>query len=181
MKFVATPIKDLWVIEPRIFDDGRGFFFESYRKSQFDRKGLNTDFVQDNHSLSQLGTLRGLHYQRDPHGQDKLIRVVHGEIYDVAVDIRPASKTFGKWFGIYLSAKNRKLFYIPKGFAHGFVALQDDTQVLYKATNYWAPKAESGIKWDDPELNIEWPIYNMGVNLSDKDKKFPPFRKLAKV
>lgn len=166
----SSKIPEVIIIEPKVFEDERGFFFESYQKEYFTEAGIPYDFVQDNHSRSGQGTLRGLHYQIQQ-AQGKLVRVVYGEIFDVAVDIRKGSPTFGKWVGDYLSASNKRMLWVPPGFAHGFYVISPEAEVLYKATDYYAPKWERTITWDDPEINIEWPVNNMTPILSEKDKR----------
>ena len=162
------------LVTPRVFPDGRGFFLESWKRSEFARAGIDQDFLQDNHSQSSAGVLRGLHYQRDPDAQGKLIRVIAGSAWDVGVDIRPGSSTFSQWFGTELSAENRKMLYIPPGFAHGFITLRDDTHFLYKCTREYAPESDAGIRWDDPDLAIDWPKAGDGKPLvSEKDAKLP--------
>jgi len=176
MNVIETKIKDLLILEPRIFADERGWFMESFNQQIFERalteRGLNVPaFVQDNHSLSQKGVLRGLHYQLDPHAQGKLVRVVQGRAWDVAVDIRQDSPTFGGWVGVELSSENHKQFWIPAGFAHGFIALEDNTQFLYKTTDYYSKECERSIVWNDQRLNIEWPIEeSLSLKLTDKDQ-----------
>ena len=166
-----TPIKDLVIIEPKVFGDERGFFQETYNKESFAELGFNMEFVQDNHSLSQKGVLRGLHYQLNPYAQGKLVRVVQGRAWDVAVDIRQNSPTFGQWVGVELTSENHRQFWIPEGFAHGFIALEDNTQFLYKTTNYYNKESEGAIIWNDPEVAIEWPLSEIEeVLVSDKDK-----------
>lgn len=168
MKFTPTSLPDVLLIEPKIFQDERGFFFESYQKKHFKEAGIDADFVQDNHSKSQYGTLRGLHYQiQQPQG--KLVRVISGEIFDVAVDIRKHSPTFGKWIGDYLSAENKKMLWVPVGFAHGFCVTSPHAEVLYKATDYYAPQWERAVLWNDPALNIIWPLQGKSPILSPKD------------
>lgn len=168
-QFSSTSIKDVILIEPRIFSDARGFFLESYQKQRFSDAGIQHDFVQDNHSKSEQGVLRGLHYQiRQPQG--KLIRVVSGEIFDVAVDIRKHSPTFGKWVGDYLSDSNKKMLWVPPGFAHGFYVMSPVAEVLYKATDYYAPQWERTILWNDPTIHINWPIMGSVPSLSAKDE-----------
>jgi dTDP-4-dehydrorhamnose 3,5-epimerase len=173
MNVAKTAIPEVLVLEPEIFGDERGFFYESYNSKEFAEKAGITDvFVQDNHSSSIRNVLRGLHYQiKQPQG--KLVRVIAGEIFDVAVDIRKNSPTFGKWIGENLSAKNKKMFWIPKGFAHGFVVISDVAEVLYKTTDYWAPEHERSIAWNDPTLNITWPIEDE-PKLSKKDQQGLP-------
>jgi dTDP-4-dehydrorhamnose 3,5-epimerase len=159
MNATPTAIPDLWVIEPKVFGDARGFFFESYNHQAFKMAtGLNIDFVQDNHSKSSKGVLRGLHYQLPPKAQGKLVRVVQGEVFDIAVDIRKGSPTFGQWVGEILSAENRKQLWIPPGFAHGFVTLSETAEFLYKTTDYYSPEHERCIRWDDPALGINWQL-----------------------
>ncbi len=178
MKFIPAKIPDVIVIEPRVFEDGRGFFFESYRKDIFRKNGIHEDFIQDNHSLSRKGVLRGLHYQAEPKAQAKLVRVMRGEAFDVAVDIRKGSKTFGRYVGEVLSAKNKKTLYIPKGFAHGFLALEDDTEFVYQISDFYSPKDERGILWNDPLIGVEWPALKKGYILSEKDKKYPTLNQI---
>ena len=174
MNIIETKINGLLILEPRVFGDERGWFMESFNQKAFEQilKERNLDipkFVQDNHSCSQKNTLRGLHFQKAPYGQGKLVRVVQGKAWDVAVDIRPKSKTYGQWVGVELSGENSKQFWIPEGFAHGFVALEDNTQFLYKTTNYYNKESEGAIIWNDPDLKIEWPVDEDQVNLSEKD------------
>ncbi|NYT63485.1 dTDP-4-dehydrorhamnose 3,5-epimerase [Alcaligenaceae bacterium] len=171
----ATPlaIPDVILLEPKVFGDDRGFFFESFNQAQFEAAiGKKIIFVQDNHSRSAKNVLRGLHYQTQQ-AQGKLVRVVAGEIFDVAVDIRKDSPTFGKWVGEVLSADNKRQLWVPEGFAHGFVTLSDKTEVLYKTTDYYAPNFERSIQWNDPEIGIQWP-FNGDALLSEKDKKALP-------
>ena len=169
MNIFPTSIPEVFIIEPKVLQDDRGFFFESYQKSRFAEAGIPFDFVQDNHSQSQQGTLRGLHYQIQQ-AQGKLVRVVSGEIFDVAVDIRKNSPTFGKWVGDYLSAENKRMLWVPPGFAHGFYVTSSQAEVLYKATDYYAPQWERSILWNDPEINIDWPIIKgTAPILSQKD------------
>ncbi|MCG1043161.1 dTDP-4-dehydrorhamnose 3,5-epimerase [Mycetohabitans sp. B8] len=154
----STSLPEVKLIEPQVFDDARGFLFESFNARDFARLvDANAVFVQDNHSRSVKSVLRGLHYQIE-HAQGKLVRVVHGEVFDVAVDIRQSSPTFGQWVGVYLSAANRRQLWVPPGFAHGFLTLSDSAEFLYKTTDYWYPKFERSILWNDPELRIEWPL-----------------------
>lgn len=176
MNVIETKIKGLLILEPKVFGDDRGWFMESFNQKAFEQalqeRGLDIpQFVQDNHSLSQKGVLRGLHYQLNPYAQGKLVRVVQGKAWDVAVDIRKSSPTFGQWVGVELTGENHKQFWIPAGFAHGFVALEDNTQFLYKTTNYYNKESEGAILWNDPSIAIDWPINNIGqVLVSDKDK-----------
>ena len=173
MKFQETPLKDCFVIEPTVFGDSRGFFMESFNQKKFNElTGTNYNFVQDNHSRSSKGVLRGLHYQiKQPQG--KLVRVTHGEVFDVAVDLRKSSPTFGKWFGVILSGENRKMFWVPPGFAHGFVVLSEAADFLYKTTDYYAPEFERSLLWCDKSLNIDWQ-FKGEPTLSEKDKKGLP-------
>ena len=169
MKFIPTPLPDVLLLEPKIFQDERGFFLESYQKKNFSEAGIPFDFVQDNHSKSCQGVLRGLHYQiKQPQG--KLVRVIAGEIFDVAVDIRKHSPTFGKWFGTYLSADDKQMLWVPIGFAHGFYVTGPDAEVLYKSTDYYAPEWERTIAWNDPAINISWPTKGEPPILSPKDE-----------
>ena len=174
MKFTPTRIPGVFVIEPKLFQDERGFFLESYQKNHFKNAGIDADFVQDNHSKSRYGTLRGLHYQIK-HPQGKLVRVVAGEIFDVAVDIRRNSPTFGKWVGDFLSEENKKMLWVPAGFAHGFFVTSPSAELLYKATDYYAPEWERTISWNDPTLNISWPLQDGAPVLSSKDATGKPF------
>ncbi|WP_137580762.1 dTDP-4-dehydrorhamnose 3,5-epimerase, partial [Escherichia coli] len=155
MNVIETEIPDVLIFEPKVFGDERGFFFESFNQKVFEEAvGRKVNFVQDNHSRSVKGVLRGLHFQIKPYSQAKLVRCVKGEVYDVAVDIRPESSTYCKWVGVFLSAQNKKQLWIPEGFAHGFVVVSDEAEFLYKTTNYYMPSAEGCIRWDDPALNI---------------------------
>ncbi|MCA0431531.1 MAG: dTDP-4-dehydrorhamnose 3,5-epimerase [Bacteroidetes bacterium] len=174
MELINTPIKNLVVLQPKVFADDRGYFFESYSKSAFEKIGLNLNFVQDNQSLSSKGVLRGLHFQNNPFAQGKLVRVIKGAVYDVAVDIRKNSSTYGKWFGIELNEENKTMMYIPEGFAHGFVTLKDETIFSYKCTNVYDKASEDCIIWNDKDLNIDWKIEK--PILSDKDLKGKSFK-----
>ena len=168
MKIIRTSIPEILLIEPLVFKDERGFFLESYQKQKFNEAGIHYEFVQDNHSKSTQGTLRGLHYQvQQPQG--KLVRVIVGEIFDVAVDIRKNSPFFGKWVGDFLSADNKRMIWVPPGFAHGFQVLSKEAEVVYKATDYYAPQWERTILWNDPQLNIRWPMQGNVPILSPKD------------
>jgi dTDP-4-dehydrorhamnose 3,5-epimerase len=172
----TTALSDVLVLEPRRFQDERGFFFESWNDSAFEElTAVKTNFVQDNHSGSKLGVLRGLHYQLPPHPQGKLVRAVVGSVFDVAVDVRRSSPTFGEWFGVNLTAENRKQLWVPPGFAHGFLALSDWAELLYKTTDYYAPECDRSIRWDDPDIGIEWPFDGTPI-LSDKDAAAPLLR-----
>ncbi|MFC4276069.1 dTDP-4-dehydrorhamnose 3,5-epimerase [Achromobacter aloeverae] len=179
MNVIATDIPDVLIIEPRVFGDERGFFFESFNSRLFDEAvGRKVSFVQDNHSRSVRGVLRGLHYQMEQ-TQGKLVRAVHGTVYDVAVDIRKSSPTFGKSVGVLLSAENKRMFWVPEGFAHGFLVLSESADFLYKTTDYYLPQAERSIAWDDPDLAIEWPLDQLQgeqVQLSAKDRQGVKFR-----
>ncbi|MBU1215156.1 MAG: dTDP-4-dehydrorhamnose 3,5-epimerase [Gammaproteobacteria bacterium] len=176
MKAVQTEIPDLLIIEPKVFGDSRGFFFESFNKRMFhELTGIEAEFVQDNHSRSSQGVLRGLHYQiKQPQG--KLVRVVRGKVFDVAVDLRRASPTFGKWVGIELSEENNRQLWIPPGFGHGFVVLSESADFLYKTTDYWAPEHERSIIWNDPDLAIDWHLAGIVPQLSAKDQQGKPFK-----
>lgn len=170
MKATATPLPGVLVIEPRVFGDSRGFFFESFNQNEFDAAvGRHVDFVQDNHSRSSRGVLRGLHWQDEPHAQGKLVRVVHGAVYDVAVDLRRDSPAFGHWHGIELSAANNRQLWLPGGLAHGFLVTSDSAEVLYKATDFYAPESERSIRYDDADLAIEWPDAAVAPIVSAKD------------
>ena len=176
MKATPTAIPDVIVIEPKVFGDARGFFYESFNQQAFDEAiGKHVDFVQDNHSRSSKGVLRGLHYQiQQPQG--KLVRVISGAVFDVAVDIRKSSPTFGKWVGIELSEENHKQLWVPPGFAHGFLVLSEKADFLYKTTDYYAPEYECVIRWDDLLINIQWPVQGMRPNISAKDECGSSFR-----
>jgi dTDP-4-dehydrorhamnose 3,5-epimerase len=174
MNVIETKLSGILMIEPKVFGDNRGFFFESFNQQVLAEAGIDHHWVQDNHSKSAKGTLRGLHYQVNT-GQDKLVRVAFGEVYDVVVDIRQNSPTFGQWEGFYLSAENRRMLYVPKGFAHGFCVISETAEFLYKCSEYWSPEDERGIAWDDPALGIDWPVEN--PTLSDRDTQHPTFSK----
>jgi len=172
MKVTETELKGVYVVEPQVFGDARGWFMESWSAKKLAEAGIEVSFVQDNHSFSaQKGTLRGLHYQLNPMCQAKMLRCTQGRIFDVAVDIRKGSPQYGKWVGVELSAENKKQLYIPRGFAHGFITLTDDVEVQYKADNYYAPECDGNIRWDDPDIGVEWPL--KPVILSDKDRVAP--------
>jgi dTDP-4-dehydrorhamnose 3,5-epimerase len=171
--FEPTGLSDVIVISPKVYGDARGFFMESYKRSEFQAAGIDVPILQENHSLSAAGTLRGLHYQREPMAQGKLVRVVRGAIYDVAVDIRRGSPTFGRWVAVTLSAENRKSIYVPPGFAHGFCVTSDAAEVVYMTTVEYAPELEHGIPWNDAALAIPWPISE--PTLSARDQAWPPF------
>ena len=186
--FVPTEIEGVFIIEPSVFGDARGYFMETYQQEEFAAAGIPGPFVQDNQSKSTKGVLRGLHFQKE-HTQGKLVRVVKGSVFDVAVDLRSDSKTYGKWFGVELTEENKKQFYIPEGFAHGFLVLSDEAEFCYKVNDFWHPNDEGGMAWNDPEIGIEWPEvkgeykgsasaegYTLAdgtpLNLSDKDQKW---------
>jgi len=172
MELIKTNIEDLYIIEPQVFKDNRGWFMESYSSQKFKELGIDIDFIQDNHSLSkEKGVLRGLHFQLEPKEQNKLVRCTRGKIYDVAVDLREGSPTYKEWFGVELSAENKRQFLIPKGFAHGFLTLSENAEVQYKVDEYYAPQYDRSIKYNDPEINVNWKIEN--PVLSDKDKNAP--------
>ena len=169
-KFNETSIEGVYIIEPAVFGDERGYFLETYNKQDFHNAGLTMDFVQDNESKSTKGVLRGLHFQTK-HTQGKLVRVISGEVFDVAVDLRKGSKTFGKWEGVILNGQNKKQFYIPEGFAHGFLVLSDEAVFNYKCTDFYAPEYDAGLLWNDEEIGIKWPLSGIdNIILSEKDK-----------
>ena len=175
MKVIPTEIPDVLIIEPQVYGDDRGFFLESFNQKDFREKtGVNTTFVQDNHSMSLKNVLRGLHYQI-PNPQGKLVRVVNGSVFDVAVDARKGSPTFGQWVGCVLSAENKRIFWVPEGFAHGFLVLSDRAEFLYKTTNYYYPQYEKTILWNDADLGIDWPLETPPI-LSPKDQAGQPFK-----
>ena len=172
IKVTTCDIEGLYVIEPTVFKDERGYFMETYNQNDFKEAGLNMTFVQDNQSMSVKGVLRGLHFQKQ-YPQGKLVRAVRGTVFDVAVDLRSDSKTYGKWFGVTLSAENKKQFYIPEGFAHGFLVLSDEAEFAYKCTDFYHPGDEGGLLWSDPEIGVDWPNEpGMELIISDKDKKW---------
>jgi dTDP-4-dehydrorhamnose 3,5-epimerase len=180
MKVTPTAIPDVLVIEPRVFGDARGFFFESWNQQAFsDAVGRDVTFVQDNHSRSSKGVLRGLHYQVEPHAQGKLVRVILGRIFDVAVDIRQGSPTFGRWVGMELGAEDHGQLWIPAGFAHGFLVISDSAEVLYKTTGYYRPDAERSLRWDDATVAIRWPDVGLTPTLSAKDRDAETFESLV--
>jgi dTDP-4-dehydrorhamnose 3,5-epimerase len=173
MKFTETHLPGVFIVEPQVFGDHRGWFMETYSEAQFAEQGLSYVFVQDNQSYSAVkGTLRGLHFQRNPKAQTKLFRCTKGSVFDVAVDIRQGSPTYGKWFGIELTAENKRQLLIPKGFAHGFMTLTEDVEVQYKCDEFYAPEYDGGIRWNDPDIGIEWPLHVTPV-LSAKDEAAP--------
>ena len=175
MKLTLTPIKDLVVIEPKVFGDERGYFYEAYNKNTFHELGLDYDFVQDNQSFSRKGVLRGLHFQKN-YPQAKLVRVIDGEVFDVAVDLRKDSPTYGKWYGVVLSGENKKMFMIPRGFAHGFLVLSETAIFSYKCDDFYHPNDEGGIIYNDPTIGVEWPKLDCEFVLSEKDKKHDKFK-----
>lgn len=174
MEIIKTTIQDLVIIKPRVFADDRGYFFESYSKEAFHKLGLDMEFVQDNESKSQKDVLRGLHFQKPPYAQGKLVRVIQGAVIDVAVDLRSGSETYGKWEAVELSAENKLMFWVPPGFAHGFVTLEDDTVFAYKCTAPYNKESEGSLVWNDPELNIDWKTES--PILSEKDKTGPSLK-----
>lgn len=178
--FINTEINGMFIIEPTIFDDPRGYFLETYHLNEFKKAGIDVNFVQDNQSKSKKGVLRGLHFQtKNPQG--KLVRVIKGEVFDVGVDLRENSPTLGKWVGVNLSSENKRQLYIPAGFAHGFLVLSNEAEFVYKCTEFYDPENESGIIYNDPEINIKWPILNnMNITLSKKDSILPSFKKFLK-
>jgi len=180
MEFKKTAIEGVYVIEPRVFNDARGYFFEAWKKEEFEQNIGKIEFVQDNESKSSYGVLRGLHYQKGDASQAKLVRVIKGKVLDVAVDIRKSSPTFGQHVMVELSDENKRQFFIPRGFAHGFLVLSDEAIFTYKVDNAYAPQADAGIRWNDPDLGIEWPIDPKDVQTSEKDLK-QPFLKDAEV
>lgn len=179
MNVIKTEIPEVLIFEPKVFSDGRGFFMESFNQKVFEEAvSRKIEFVQDNHSKSTKGVLRGLHYQVEPYAQGKLVRCIAGEVFDVAVDIRKDSETFGKWVGVNISSENKRQLWIPEGFAHGFLVLSDSADFLYKTSNYYSPIHERGIVWNDPTININWPI-NIDKILSEKDTILPKFINIA--
>lgn len=173
--FIKTSIDGVIIVEPTAYGDSRGYFMETYQERDFKAGGITVDFVQDNQSMSTKGVLRGLHFQIE-HSQSKLVRCIRGEVFDVAVDLREGSPTYGKWEGVVLSAENKKQFFIPKNFAHGFLVLSDEAEFCYKVDDFYYPNDEGGYMWNDPAIGVKWPIpEGMEINLSDKDKLHPPF------
>ncbi|AGF54985.1 dTDP-4-dehydrorhamnose 3,5-epimerase [Clostridium saccharoperbutylacetonicum] len=176
--FNTTRIDGVYIIEPKVFGDNRGYFMENYNKGQFDEAGLNMTFVQDNESKSSKGVLRGLHFQKK-HSQGKLVRVTKGEVFDVAVDLRTGSPTYGHWEGVILNDENKKQFYIPEGFAHGFLVLSDEAVFNYKCTDLYSPEYDGGVMWNDSDINIKWPLDDIeNIRLSEKDKAHPNLKDL---
>ena len=180
---IETSIDGVYVIEPRVFGDDRGYFMETYSESEFAEIGITNKFVQDNQSKSSKGVLRGLHFQKE-NTQAKLVRVIKGEVFDVAVDLRPGSKTYGKWEGVILSEENKKMFMIPRGFAHGFLVLSDEAEFTYKCDDIYNHEAEGGLAWNDPDVAINWPLGDMNVEdllTSEKDAKWPSLKELKET
>ena len=178
--FIKTSIDGVIIVEPTAFGDSRGYFMETYQKEDFIKGGITVDFVQDNQSMSTKGVLRGLHFQKQ-YSQSKLVRCIRGEVFDVAVDLREGSPTFGKWEGVILSAENKRQFFIPKNFAHGFLVLSDEAEFVYKVDDFYHPNDEGGLMWNDADIGVEWPIADgMEIKLSDKDKLHPPFKDFKK-
>ncbi len=173
MNVIKTDIEGVLVLEPKVFNDARGYFFESYNERDFTALVGNVNFIQDNESRSQYGVLRGLHFQKGEHSQAKLVRVVRGKVYDVAVDLRKSSPTFGKYVGVELTEDNHRQFFIPRGFAHGFAVMSDIAVFQYKCDNLYAPESEGAIMWNDPDLDIKWPVAADNIILSEKDKHHP--------
>ena len=182
-KKIETSIDGVYIIEPTVFGDNRGYFMETYSDKEFAEIGLNYTFVQDNQSKSRKGVLRGLHFQKE-NTQAKLVRCIKGEVFDVAVDLRPGSKTYGKWEGVIISEENKKMFMIPIGFAHGFLVLSDEAEFMYKCDDVYNPKAEGGLAWNDPDVAIDWPLGDMKVSdllTSEKDAKWPSLKELKET
>ncbi len=180
MKLIETPLKDCYIIEPTIFDDDRGYFYEKYNEKKFEElTGLNGHFVQDNISKSSYGVLRGVHLQKGEYAQAKLVSCLEGKVFDVAVDLRPESPTYGQWYGVELSPENKLQFYVPRGFGHGFSVLSETAVFAYKCDNFYKKDAEGGLIWNDPEVNIDWRIPEEDVILSEKDKILPAFAEKA--
>ena len=173
--FTKTKIPGVVIIQPKVFGDNRGYFMETYKKEDYATAGIDKEFVQDNESSSTKGVLRGLHFQNS-HTQGKLVRVTHGEVFDVAVDVRPGSSTYGQWVGVTLSSELKNMFYIPEGFAHGFLVLSDTAEFVYKCTDVYDPSSEGGIPWNDETVNVEWPKLDIPYNTSDKDEKHESFK-----
>lgn len=176
MEYIKTEIEGIFVIEPKVFNDARGYFMEAWKQAEFNEHVGKVDFIQDNESKSSFGVLRGLHFQKGAAAQAKLVRVIKGKVLDVAVDIRKSSPTFGKHVMVELSEENKRQFFIPRGFAHGFLVLSEEAIFTYKVDNPYAPQSEAGIRWDDPDLAIQWPIDRQKVQTSEKDLKQPSFK-----
>ncbi len=174
--FIKTDIDGVIIVEPTAYGDSRGYFMETYQREDFVKGGIDVEFVQDNQSMSTKGVLRGLHFQKQ-FPQSKLVRCIKGEVFDVAVDLRPGSPTYGKWEGVLLTEENKRQFFIPKNFAHGFLVLSDVAEFVYKVDDFYHPNDEGGLMWNDPDIGVEWPIPNgLEIKLSDKDKLHPPFK-----
>lgn len=173
--FEKTKIPGVVIIQPQVFGDSRGYFMETYKKQPYAEAGIDKEFVQDNESSSSKGVLRGLHFQKN-HTQGKLVRVTHGEVFDVAVDVRPGSETYGQWVGVTLSSEKKNMLFVPPGFAHGFLVLSDSATFTYKCTDVYDPTSEGGIPWDDPDLAIQWPKLDIPYKTSEKDDKHPSFK-----
>ena len=181
MQVIETSINGVVIIEPKLFKDNRGYFYESFNVKEFNDKVGSINFVQDNESKSSYGVLRGIHFQKPPFSQAKLVRVIKGKVLDIAVDLRKGSPTYGQWEGVYLSAENKRQFYVPEGFAHGFVVLSDVAEFSYKCTDFYHPNDEGGLAWNDPEIGVEWPIpEDMELTISEKDQKWPGIASLKK-
>ena len=176
--FEKTKLPGVIIIQPKVFGDNRGYFMETYKKTDYAEVGIDKEFVQDNESSSTKGVLRGLHFQKN-HTQGKLVRVTHGEVFDVAVDVRPGSETYGQWVSVTLSSEKKNMFYIPEGFAHGFLVLSDTAEFVYKCTDVYDPTSEGGIPWNDPDINVEWPKLDVPYKTSEKDEKHEPFKEQA--
>ncbi|MGP1480091.1 MAG: dTDP-4-dehydrorhamnose 3,5-epimerase [Hoylesella enoeca] len=176
MEYIKTAIEGVYILEPKVFDDARGYFFEAWKKAEFEAQVGPVDFVQDNESKSSYGVLRGLHYQKGAYSQAKLVRVIKGRVLDVAVDLRKSSPTFGQYVMVELSDENKRQFFIPQGFAHGFLVLSDEAVFTYKVDNVYAPQAEASIRWNDEEIGIDWPIDTKDVVMSEKDSKAKSLR-----
>lgn len=172
--FEKTKLPGVVIIQPQVFGDSRGYFMETFKKNDFAAAGINKEFVQDNESSSTKGVLRGLHFQKE-HTQGKLVRVTHGEVFDVAVDVRPGSETYGQWEGVILSSEKKNMFYIPEGFAHGFLVLSDTAEFVYKCTDVYDPSSEGGIPWNDESINVDWPKLDVPYKTSEKDEKHEGF------
>ena len=173
--FENTKLPGVIIIHPQVFGDQRGYFMETYKKESFAAASIDKEFVQDNESSSTKGVLRGLHFQKN-HTQGKLVRVTHGEVFDVAVDVRPGSDTYGRWVGVTLSSEEKNMFYIPEGFAHGFLVLSDTAEFVYKCTDVYDPSSEGGVPWNDPDINVQWPELDVPYKTSEKDEKHPAFK-----
>ena len=174
-EFKMTKIPGVVIIQPQVFGDQRGYFMETYKKEPYVAAGIDREFVQDNESSSRKGVLRGLHFQKE-HTQGKLVRVTHGEVFDVAVDVRPGSATYGQWVGVTLSSDKKNMFYVPEGFAHGFLVLSDTAEFVYKCTDVYDPSSEGGIPWNDPDIAVEWPVLDVPYNTSEKDANHASFK-----